>query len=172
MTTKTDTSRLDRLEAIVESQAATQGHLQQTVDGLAHKMDKGFEALNKQIANIGKTSWPLVVAVIGMILSSTLGAVGLLMTIGVMALSPVSSKLDDHMTLPGHGKAMELHATYAERFNTIATAEAALERRIEANEAVLNTVRNDRFTGAEGDALRSRIDRLEALNEARGDAPN
>lgn len=107
-TMKSDTGRIDRLEAIVEGLA----------DGFSkfqRETSKDIGEIREAVGKMGRVSWPLIVSVVVMFISLAALAV----TIGTLVLSPMSSKLDAHVELPGHTEAMKLHAVYAERFDRI-----------------------------------------------------
>lgn len=161
--------RLEKLEAIVDQQAKNVGALQQSISAVSEKMDAGFQRINAELATIGKTSWPLVATIIGLIVSATLGSVGLMLTIGSMALTPVQRQIDnvretmaEHKALPGHFEAMRLHAAYVEKFETIRAELNALEAKVAPLDDRIRVVERDRFTGTEARDLLQRVTRLES----------
>lgn len=137
--------RIDRIEAIQEQQAQSLRSLTGNMNELATEVRDGFQDIRKEVGKIGKTSWPLVATIIGLIVSATLGSVGLMITIGSMAISPIAQDIRDHTSLAGHPEAMELHAAYGERFKTIRAEIQAIREATRVNTDDLASRSGNRF---------------------------
>ena len=100
-------------------------------------------------------------------------AVALVTVIGSLALGPIRfatisnrDDLKEHMKEPGHREAMELHATYAEKFGRVDDALDERLQDIEGHESRLRTIESTRFTYDKGEDLLERVTRLEAALES------
>ena len=112
-----DTIRIGRIEAVQEQQQSTLDRLLVMVEKQGRDSKDSIEALRGEVAKIGKTSWPLVVTIIALIVSSTLGVMTLGVTIGVLALTPISNKLDAHIAMKGHPETREAITNLQGRMN-------------------------------------------------------
>jgi len=123
-------SRLSKIEALLESVVLGFRDFQSET-----KAD--ISAIRSAVSGIGKTSWPLIVTIIIGGLTAFLGSVTLIITIGVLALSPIASNQvalsaaqESHESSSGHSDTLQKQASMTQR----------MDRAFDAIEAVENAV--------------------------------
>lgn len=79
------------------------------------------------------------------------GAFAMILAFLAIYVRPVEAAIDSHMELPGHPEAMQLHAAYAERFETLNTRIDGLAVRVEANADNLESRAGVRFNRPDWD---------------------
>ncbi len=138
--------------------------------GMASQHRETMEAIKELRATTATkaTDWKGVAGV-------AFGAFGVVVAFLAIYVRPVEAAIDAHLKEPGHPQAMQLHAAYGERFETIAadvTSNRAdigeVEERFEKWNYRL-TEQHDQATAARA-ALSERVARLEAMSGEWGDA--
>ncbi|MCA9280349.1 MAG: hypothetical protein H6815_00475 [Phycisphaeraceae bacterium] len=174
--------RIVRIEAIQEEQAKVQVALTRDVAGLAREMREGFAEVRSDLSKIGKTSWPLIVSMIGL----AFVVIQYNDDRSEQRFRPLEDMVRQHVALPGHTEAMKFHAQYTEKFaageQKNADQDRAIEKTVESNrhemELVLKpivdeinrirttvekqgdsieSIRSDRFNEKDGEKLEQRI---------------